>query len=390
MSGRSCPVAASTASTVAKTISATVVRMSQRRRSSRSARAPPTGASRPIGMNAAAATRPVQPGWWVLAVTSTPNATVCIHEPTLETRAADQRRAKFRDRNGRRDAMSTGRGYRAPWRAEAGRVRDRRSSLSRSPGPWWAGPRAIVVLTGAGISTDSGIPDFRGPSGVWTKDPGAEKLATLQTYLADPGVRARAWKNRVESPTWAAKPNAGHAAVARLAAGAACSHVVTQNIDGLHQAAGTDPELMVEIHGTMHEVECMSCGDRGPMSTTLERVRAGEDDPAVPGLWGHPQIGHHQLRPEPGARGHGPRRAGRRRLRPPGGRGVQPGRVTPPPPSFRPLTGTAPASSSSTPRPPPSTTSPTWSSARPSARPPCHRGLTGGPSPAVTRPELGF
>jgi NAD-dependent deacetylase len=138
----------------------------------------------------------------------------------------------------------------------------------------------IVVLTGAGISTDSGIPDFRGPSGVWTKDPGAEKLATLQTYLADPGVRARAWKNRVESPTWAAKPNAGHAAVARLAAEGSVLLVVTQNIDGLHQAAGTDPELMVEIHGTMHEVECMSCGDRGPMSTTLERVRAGEDDPA--------------------------------------------------------------------------------------------------------------
>jgi NAD-dependent deacetylase len=141
------------------------------------------------------------------------------------------------------------------------------------------GASRIVVLTGAGISTDSGIPDFRGPSGVWTKDPGAEKLATLQTYLADPGARARAWKNRIESPTWAAKPNAGHAAVARLAAGGNVLLVVTQNIDGLHQAAGTDPSLMVEIHGTIHEVECMSCGDRGPMSGTLERVRAGEDDP---------------------------------------------------------------------------------------------------------------
>ena len=137
----------------------------------------------------------------------------------------------------------------------------------------------IVVLTGAGISTDSGIPDFRGPSGVWTKDPEAEKLATLQNYLADPSVRARAWKNRVESTTWAAEPNAGHAAVARLAAEGRVLLVVTQNIDGLHQAAGTDPSLMVEIHGTVHEVECMSCGERGPMSGTLERVRAGEDDP---------------------------------------------------------------------------------------------------------------
>jgi NAD-dependent deacetylase len=137
----------------------------------------------------------------------------------------------------------------------------------------------IVVLTGAGISTDSGIPDFRGPSGVWTKDPEAEKLATLQTYMSDPEVRARAWKNRVESPTWAAEPNAGHAALARLAAMGRVLLLVTQNIDGLHQAAGTDASVIVEIHGTMHEVECMSCGERGPMSDTLERVRAGEADP---------------------------------------------------------------------------------------------------------------
>jgi len=137
----------------------------------------------------------------------------------------------------------------------------------------------IVVLTGAGISTDSGIPDFRGPAGVWTKDPGAEKLATLQTYMTDPEVRARAWENRVESPTWAAEPNAGHAALARLAATGRVLLLVTQNIDGLHQAAGTDPSLMVEIHGTMHEVACMSCGNRGPMADTLERVRSGEADP---------------------------------------------------------------------------------------------------------------
>ncbi|HEX4244332.1 MAG TPA: Sir2 family NAD-dependent protein deacetylase [Acidimicrobiales bacterium] len=137
----------------------------------------------------------------------------------------------------------------------------------------------IVVLTGAGISTDSGIPDFRGPSGVWTKDPGAEKLSNLQTYMADPDVRIRAWQSRVQSPTWSAEPNAGHAAVARLVATGTVVLVVTQNIDGLHQAAGTDPSLIVEIHGTMHEVECMSCGERGPMSSTLDRVRAGEEDP---------------------------------------------------------------------------------------------------------------
>jgi NAD-dependent deacetylase len=137
----------------------------------------------------------------------------------------------------------------------------------------------IVVLTGAGISTDSGIPDFRGPSGVWTKNPAAEKLSNLQTYLADPEVRARAWQSRLDSPTWAAEPNAGHTAVSELVAMGKVILVVTQNIDGLHQAAGTDPSLIVEIHGTMHEVECMSCGDRGPMSATLERVGAGEVDP---------------------------------------------------------------------------------------------------------------
>jgi NAD-dependent deacetylase len=137
----------------------------------------------------------------------------------------------------------------------------------------------IVVLTGAGISTDSGIPDFRGPLGVWTKNPAAEKLSNLQTYLADPEVRARAWQSRLDSPTWAAEPNAGHAAVSQLVAKGTVTLVVTQNIDGLHQAAGTDPSLIVEIHGTMHEVECMSCGDRGPMSATLERVGAGEVDP---------------------------------------------------------------------------------------------------------------
>ncbi|HEX3566915.1 MAG TPA: Sir2 family NAD-dependent protein deacetylase [Acidimicrobiales bacterium] len=137
----------------------------------------------------------------------------------------------------------------------------------------------IVVLTGAGISTDSGIPDFRGPSGVWTKNPDAEKLSNLETYLAEPEVRARAWQSRLDSPTWAAEPNAGHTAVSQLVATGKVVLVVTQNIDGLHQAAGTDPSLIVEIHGTMHEVECMSCGDRGPMSATLERVEAGEVDP---------------------------------------------------------------------------------------------------------------
>ena len=138
---------------------------------------------------------------------------------------------------------------------------------------------AVAVLTGAGISTDSGIPDFRGPNGVWTKNPGAEKAATLQNYLADPEVRKQAWRNRLESPAWTAQPNAGHRAVVDLERQGKLHTLITQNIDGLHQAAGSDPDLVVEVHGTIREVGCMNCGERAPMERALDRVRAGEADP---------------------------------------------------------------------------------------------------------------
>src|SRR5580658_2009542 len=137
----------------------------------------------------------------------------------------------------------------------------------------------VVVLTGAGISTDSGIPDFRGPNGVWTKNPAAEKMATLQTYMTDADVRRRAWRNRMESPTWDAQPNAGHHALVTLERRGLLETLVTQNVDGLHQAAGSDPDRVVEIHGTMREVMCMSCGTRTPMPEVLARVRAGDEDP---------------------------------------------------------------------------------------------------------------
>ena len=101
--------------------------------------------------------------------------------------------------------------------------------------------RHIVVLTGAGISTDSGIADFRGPQGLWTKDPAAEKAAHLDVYLSDPDVRRRAWQNRLTSPLWEAKPNAGHAAIVALERTGRLDTLVTQNIDGLHQKAGSRP-----------------------------------------------------------------------------------------------------------------------------------------------------
>ena len=144
---------------------------------------------------------------------------------------------------------------------------------------WIDEAERVVVLTGAGISTDSGIPDFRGPQGVWTRNPGAEKRATLQHYLGDPEVRRAVWRDRLDHPAWAARPNAGHRALVDLEARGKLHTLVTQNVDGLHQAAGTDPDRVVEVHGTVHEVMCMSCDERAPMQRALDRVRAGEEDP---------------------------------------------------------------------------------------------------------------
>ncbi len=140
--------------------------------------------------------------------------------------------------------------------------------------------RRVVVLTGAGISTDSGIADFRGPQGVWTKNPEAEKMATLQAYVSDPALRARSWQNRLTSSLWSAAPNAGHRALVDLERSGRLDLLVTQNIDGLHQKAGTDPDRIVEIHGTSLEVMCLRCGDRQPAEPVHDRVRAGEADPA--------------------------------------------------------------------------------------------------------------
>jgi len=145
---------------------------------------------------------------------------------------------------------------------------------------WIDGARRVVVLTGAGISTDSGIPDFRGPQGVWTRNPEAEKMATIQHYMADPDVRKRAWKSRLESRSWLAEPNDGHRALVTLERRGKLDTLITQNVDGLHQAAGSSPDRVVEVHGTTREVMCMMCGERAAMERALARVRAGEEDPA--------------------------------------------------------------------------------------------------------------
>ncbi|MGH7320469.1 MAG: SIR2 family NAD-dependent protein deacylase, partial [Candidatus Rokuibacteriota bacterium] len=144
---------------------------------------------------------------------------------------------------------------------------------------WIDVARRIVVLTGAGISTDSGIPDFRGPQGMWTRNPDAEKMATIQHYVADPEVRKRAWRGRLESRTWTAEPNAGHRAIVTLERRGTLDTLITQNVDGLHQVAGSSPARVVEIHGTMREVVCLECGERAATERALARVRAGEEDP---------------------------------------------------------------------------------------------------------------
>ena len=138
------------------------------------------------------------------------------------------------------------------------------------------------MLTGAGISTESGIPDFRGPQGLWTKNPAAEKTATLQYYLSDPEVRKLSWQNRVNSNFWTAEPNDGHRALAELERKAALDTLVTQNVDGLHHAAGSSPEKIIEVHGNVRQVKCLSCSYLAPMEDALERVRAGEEDPECP------------------------------------------------------------------------------------------------------------
>jgi NAD-dependent deacetylase len=135
----------------------------------------------------------------------------------------------------------------------------------------------ITVLTGAGISTDSGIPDYRGPNGVWTKNPEAERLSTLQDYIADPEVRRRSWQARKNHTAWTAEPNAGHRALVDLEKSGRLVALVTQNVDGLHQRAGSTD--VIEVHGTIWWAECLTCMVRTPMADELARVSDDEPDP---------------------------------------------------------------------------------------------------------------
>lgn len=144
---------------------------------------------------------------------------------------------------------------------------------------WLDAAERVTVLTGAGVSTPSGIPDFRGPNGLWTKDPGAAAMFDIDRYRADPDLRRRAWLNRRDHPAWTARPNAAHEAFVALERSGRLRALLTQNIDGLHQAAGNSPDAVVELHGTLYFSACLDCGERVPMVDVLARVDAGESDP---------------------------------------------------------------------------------------------------------------
>lgn len=138
-----------------------------------------------------------------------------------------------------------------------------------------ASSKRIVAFTGAGISTESGIPDFRSPTGIWARfDPGE---FTIQNYLRDPEHRKRVWRMRLEFVGTRYEPNAGHRALVDLERMGLLDSVVTQNVDGLHQDAGSTTVL--EVHGTSRLVRCLRCRDELPTGAVLDRVRAGEEDP---------------------------------------------------------------------------------------------------------------
>ncbi|MER3396210.1 MAG: NAD-dependent deacetylase [Acidimicrobiia bacterium] len=143
---------------------------------------------------------------------------------------------------------------------------------------WVANATALVVFTGAGVSTESGIPDFRGPQGIWKKiDP---SIFEFSRYVRDPEIRKLSWRMRLEHGAFEARPNPSHYAIAELEKLTSFEALITQNIDGLHHAAGSTPEKIYEIHGTMKQVKCLDCGRRWPTEVILERVTKGQEDPS--------------------------------------------------------------------------------------------------------------
>jgi NAD-dependent deacetylase len=138
--------------------------------------------------------------------------------------------------------------------------------------------RRLLVFTGAGISTESGIPDFRGPEGVWTRvDP---EEFTYARYLENTETRRASWRMRTTSGVLGAVPNAAHMAIVDLWRADLMEACITQNVDGLHLAAGLPEDAVIELHGNAGETKCLGCGDGQATAVVAGRVSAGEDDPS--------------------------------------------------------------------------------------------------------------
>ncbi len=151
----------------------------------------------------------------------------------------------------------------------------------------------ILVFTGAGISTESGIPDFRGPDGLWTRvDPDDFHI---DRYRANPELRKRGWKMHLDGELWGARstvrPNAGHDAITRLGKGGRLAGVVTQNIDGLHHKSGLGDDLVAELHGNVRQSNCVDCGLVWDTDEVLGWVEAGDPDPSCPECGGMVKTG---------------------------------------------------------------------------------------------------
>lgn len=156
---------------------------------------------------------------------------------------------------------------------------------------WTRGVKRIGVLTGAGISTDSGIPDFRGPDGLWTKDPGLAEAFTYHRFMTEGEVRKRFWSTYSGNSAWSAEPNAAHRALAELDRPGMALRVLTQNIDGLHQKAGLAARKVLELHGCMHRTVCTKCEATTPSADVIARVRAGEPEPVCKDCGGILKLG---------------------------------------------------------------------------------------------------
>lgn len=146
------------------------------------------------------------------------------------------------------------------------------------------GAKQVLVFTGAGISTGSGIPDFRGPAGVWTR----RQPVTLQQFVASDAARREYWEMKLEAwPAFRdARPSATHRALVELERRGTVELIVTQNVDGLHQVAGTSRDRLVELHGTNRRVRCLDCARREPPERCMNEYRATQAPPRCPSCGG--------------------------------------------------------------------------------------------------------